>query len=74
VARMKPNATPTQVTLAFVAASMFFLAGIAEIVAGLMIGPKHHPVFVAIGAMFSTVGCLWLVIAAKFKTKARGPQ
>jgi hypothetical protein len=70
---MKPTAKPAQATFAYLAAAMFFLAGVAEIVTGLMMRAKHHAgTFCAIGAMFFSVGCLWIVIAANFKKKARG--
>jgi hypothetical protein len=68
---MKPTATPSQVTIAFVAAGMFYLGGVLEVVTGLLSHPIYTA-FVAVGAAFLSLGCVWIAIAMQFKKKARG--
>jgi hypothetical protein len=69
---MKPISQPLQVTGAYLVAGFLFLAGFAEIIAGLLIRTTHQAAFISVGAVLWVVGALWLAIAARLKRKLRG--
>jgi hypothetical protein len=57
----------TRHAMAFIAAGLFYLAGVLEIATVLH---SRQTVSMSVGAMFICIGSLWMVIGAKYKKEA----
>ena len=53
-------------TLSYLAAGLFCLAGVVEMVAAAL---AHNAALLSIGAMFLCVGGMWFAIGVRFKKK-----
>jgi uncharacterized membrane protein HdeD (DUF308 family) len=74
---MEQRKTAVQVKLGFIAAALFLIAGVIEIVATL-VGSAHktaghgtYILFPVIGLTFISLGCMWIAIAASWKKKIK---
>ena len=54
--------------MAFIAAGLFYLAGVLEMATALH---SRWTVSMSVGAMFVCIGSMWLVIGAKYKKEDR---
>jgi uncharacterized membrane protein YidH (DUF202 family) len=66
----REHITTKRHALAFVAAGLFYLAGLVEMGTALFTHGRLGYAMVPVGAMFLCVGSMWLAIGAKWKRDA----